>query len=65
MIARTGGKIFRLMLMRLPNFIPDPSIALGAGVALGAIDSFLLERIAPGDAVLAILGKEYSAMFRE
>jgi hypothetical protein len=64
-LVGTGGKMLRLMFTSLPSFIPDPVLSLSASLAFSSMDSFLFERIAPKDAVLGVLVKEYPAIFRK
>lgn len=42
----------------------SPSIGLGAGLAAGVVDAFLLERLIPKDAVISLLSESYPSLFK-
>jgi hypothetical protein len=43
---------------------PQPVVGLVAGVAVGALDAFLLERLIPKDAVISFLSESYPSLFK-
>jgi hypothetical protein len=43
---------------------PQPVVGLVAGVAVGALDAFLLERLIPKDAVICFLSESYPSLFK-
>ena len=46
------------------GFIPPQPVGLVAGVAVGALDAFLLERLIPKDAVISFLSESYPSLFK-
>jgi len=58
-VVSSAGKILRMIMTNLPGVIPNPAISLPAGLFLSGLDSFLLEKLAPKDAVLGILVEGY------
>lgn len=64
-VQSTTGKSVRLMISTLIGAIPIPQIAFPSGLMFGALDSFLLERILPRDAIVSVLGREYPGIFQK
>jgi hypothetical protein len=62
LLNTTTGKGLRILLTNFSGFIPNPAISIPLGFALGSLDSFLLERLWPQDAVISVLVKEYPAI---
>lgn len=59
--SSTGGKVVRFAATTGIGFIP--SIGPLAGIAAGAIDSFLVERVLPKSGVVAFLSEMYPSLF--
>lgn len=57
-----AGRVLRVLLTNLPGLIPNPAVSIPAGLLVSGLDSFLLERLAPKDAVVGVLVKEYPAI---
>lgn len=62
-VHSTVGKTVRLVLSTGLGLIPPP-VGLVAGVAFGAVDSFLLERLIPKDAVISFFSESYASLFK-
>jgi len=56
------GKVSRLAISTLAGFVPMLGVA--AGLGLGAVDTFLLEKILPYSGVVAFIDKLYPSMFQ-
>jgi hypothetical protein len=55
------GKAVRFVISNGLGLIPPP-VGL-VGVALGAVDTFLLEKLMPKDAVISFLSESYPSLF--
>jgi hypothetical protein len=62
-IVSPAAKAIRFLVTQAPGVIPFPQISIPLSLSLGALDSFLLERITPRDAVFSVLLKDYPALF--
>jgi hypothetical protein len=62
-LQSSAGKAFRFVVATAAGAIPGAGAALGP--SLGAVDTFLLERIFPRSGYLAFLTQTYPSLFRE
>jgi hypothetical protein len=60
-----AGKALRIVLTNSSGAIPNPLVSIPVGLGLSALDSFLLERVLPRDAVLSVLVDEYPAICKD
>jgi hypothetical protein len=65
MADTVAGKVLRIVITNSPGVIPNPVVSVPLGLALSALESFLLERLLPRDAVLSVLVKEYPAICKD
>jgi hypothetical protein len=56
------GKAIRFVVSNGLALIPPP-FGPAAGLAASAVDSFLLERLVPKDAVISFLSESYPSLF--
>jgi len=60
-----AGKALRIVITNSSGAIPNPLVSIPVGLGLSALDSFLLERVLPRDAVLSVLVDEYPAICKD
>ena len=59
--GNTSGKVLRFAAVTASGFLPGVSLLVGP--ALGAIDSFLVDRILPHSGIFAFLDQKYPSIF--
>jgi hypothetical protein len=65
MADTAAGKVLRIVITNSPGVIPNPVVSIPVGLALSALDSFLLERLCSRDAVFSVVVKEYPAICKD
>jgi hypothetical protein len=64
----TYGKVMRFIIsngLQLATGLSlDPVLGTLANVGIGAVDTFLVERLAPRDGIISFLGTEYPSVFK-
>jgi len=65
MADTVAGKVLRIVITNSPVAVPNPVVSFPLGFVLSALDSFLLERLLPRDAILSVLVKEYPAICKD
>src|SRR5260370_5822970 len=58
------AKVMRFLVSNGVSFLPPP-IGTVAGLAVSAIDSFLVEKLAPKDAIVSFLSESYPSVLKE